>query len=83
MVFKWRANAPKWQQIADELKARIVAGKYPPDTALPSQHEIVEEFGVATGTAQKVLRRMNEQGWSYGVKGVGTFVAPDHPEQDQ
>ncbi|MET8862281.1 winged helix-turn-helix domain-containing protein [Nonomuraea sp. NPDC004580] len=80
-MIDWKPNAPKWQQIADVLKGRIEAGEFEPDTALPSQHAIVTEFGVAAGTAQKVLRRLREQGWAYSVTGVGTFVAP--PERRQ
>jgi DNA-binding GntR family transcriptional regulator len=75
-MIEWKPNAAKWAQIADLLKARIEDGTYPPDTALPSQHAIVTEFDVAPGTAQKVLRRLREQGWAYSVQGVGTFVAP-------
>lgn len=73
-VIEWRANAPKWVQVADVIKARIADGTYPPDTQVPSQHEMVQEFGIAPNTAQKVLNRLREEGVVYSVKGVGTFV---------
>jgi len=80
-VIEWKPNAPKWEQVADELKRRIAAGTYPPDTQLPSQHQLVEEFDIAPNTAQKVLTRLREQGVAYSVRGVGTFVAvPKEPE---
>lgn len=75
MVIEWRPNAPKWVQVADVLKGRIADGTYPPDTQLPSQHQLVEEFGIAPNTAQKVLTRLREEGVAYSVRGVGTFVA--------
>jgi GntR family transcriptional regulator len=75
-VIEWRANAPKWAQVAEVLKARIKDGTYPADTQLPSQHELVQEFGIAPNTAQKVLTRLREQDIAYSVKGVGTFVKP-------
>ncbi|MGW6498528.1 GntR family transcriptional regulator [Nonomuraea angiospora] len=74
-MIEWRPNAPKWAQVADVLKERIADGAYPPDTQLPSQHQLVEEFDIAPNTAQKVLTRLREQGFAYSVRGVGTFVA--------
>lgn len=73
---EWRPNAPKWVQVADVIKQRIADGVYPPDTQLPSQHELVREFGIAPNTAAKVLARLREQGVAYTVRGLGTFVAP-------
>lgn len=72
---EWRANAAKWQQVAEILIDRITSGTLQPDDQLPSQHELVQEFEIAPNTAQKVLRRLREAGWAYSVKGVGTFVA--------
>jgi len=77
VMIEWRANAPKWQQVADILIAGISDGTYPPDSQLPSQHELAAEYGIALNTAQKIMRRLREQGWAYSVKGVGTFVAPE------
>jgi DNA-binding GntR family transcriptional regulator len=80
-MIEWRANAPKWVQVADVLKARIADGTYPPDTQLPSQHQLVEEFGIAPNTAQKVLTRLRQEGTAYSVRGVGTFVRSDEAPQ--
>ncbi|MER7361986.1 GntR family transcriptional regulator [Nonomuraea wenchangensis] len=80
-MIEWRANAPKWAQVAEVLKQRISDGTYPPDTQLPSQHQLVEEFGIAPNTAQKVLTRLREQGIAYAVRGVGTFVARQEERQ--
>ncbi|MEV0382472.1 winged helix-turn-helix domain-containing protein [Nonomuraea sp. NPDC050643] len=74
-MIEWRPNAPKWAQVAEVLKERIANGTYPPDTQLPSQHQLVAEFDVAPNTAQKVITRLQEQGYAYAVRGVGTFVA--------
>jgi DNA-binding GntR family transcriptional regulator len=81
-MIEWRPNAPKWAQVAEVLKQRIADGVYPPDTQLPSQHALVEEFGIAPNTAQKVLTRLREQGFAYSVRGVGTFVASKPPSLD-
>ncbi|SEN89901.1 GntR family transcriptional regulator [Nonomuraea pusilla] len=75
-MIEWRLNAPRWVQIAEVLKARIADGTYPVDSPLPSEHQLVQEFGVARGTARKVLVRLREEGVAYSVRGLGTFVAP-------
>ena len=82
-MIEWRANAPKWAQVADVIKGRITDGTYAPDSQLPSQHALVEEFGIAPNTAQKVLTRLREQGWAYSVRGVGTFVVAVPPSGRQ
>lgn len=76
VMIEFRDNAPKWVQIADVIKQRIADGTYPVNSRLPSQHELVVEFDVVPGTAQKVLTKLREQGYAYSVRGVGTFVAP-------
>lgn len=75
-MIEWRLNTPRWVQIAEVLKARIADGTYPVDSPLPSEHQLVQEFGVARGTARKVLIRLREEGVAYAVRGLGTFVAP-------
>lgn len=82
VMIEFRPNAPKWRQIADLLKARIADGTYPVDTPLPSEHELVQEFGVARGTARKVLTKLKEEGVAYSERGLGTFVAAPKESTD-
>ena len=71
---EWRANQPRWVQIAAVIKQRIEQGVYVVDEQVPSEHQIVQEFGVARGTARKVLVRLREEGVVYAVRGLGNFV---------
>ncbi len=80
-MIEWRANRPKWEQIADVIRERIADGTYPPDSPVPSEHKIVQEFGVDRGTARKVLDHLRETGVTYAVRGLGSFVA-GKPDQD-
>lgn len=73
-MIEFRPNAPKWRQIADVLKQRIKDGAYPVDTPLPSEHDLVQEFDVARGTARKVLTKLKEEEIAYSERGLGTFV---------
>lgn len=75
VAIEWRANQPRWVQIAAIIKQRINQGVYAVDEQVPSEHQIVQEFGVARGTARKVLVRLREEGVVYAVRGLGNFVA--------
>lgn len=79
-VINWRLDQPKWVQIAAELRARIAAGAYKRGNPLPSERQLVEEFGVARATVRKALARLIEEGAIYSVFGIGNFVGP--PPQD-
>ncbi|MEV4751021.1 GntR family transcriptional regulator [Streptosporangium amethystogenes subsp. fukuiense] len=74
MTIAWRANQPKWVQIANVIKDRIRNGTYAVDEPVASEHLIVQEFGVSRPTARKVLVRLREEGVVYAVRGLGTFA---------
>lgn len=42
---------------------------------MPSVVEMLEEFGIATSTGQKVHRALREEGLIYTEPGMGSFVA--------
>ncbi|MGI5139428.1 MULTISPECIES: GntR family transcriptional regulator [unclassified Streptomyces] len=75
-MIEWEPDAPRWRQIADVLRARIEDGTYPPRTRVPSLVQLTAEFGVASVTAQKALRALREQGFTYTEQGLGSFVSP-------
>ena len=52
---EWREGVPRWVQIADELERRIQEGEYPPGSHVPSVLKLMDEFQVASATAQKAL----------------------------
>lgn len=62
-------------QIAADLRAKIEAGEYPPDVALPSIVKLAEQYGVATGTIQRALKILKNQGVVESVPAYGTFPA--------
>lgn len=75
VIEEWAEDRPKWEQIADVIRARIADGTYPPGTRVPSVQQLVTDTGVAVDTAQKVLARLREEGAIYTVRGLGSFVA--------
>jgi GntR family transcriptional regulator len=66
--------APLYTQLADTLRERIVSGAYATHVAIPSQAEIVEEFGVSPITVRRAIRELTFEGLLYARQGVGVFV---------
>lgn len=79
-MIEFEPDAPRWRQIAEVVQARIKDGTYPPRSRVPSLVQIVAEFGVASATAQKALRSLREDGWTYTELGLGSFVAAREDE---
>ena len=68
------ARRMTYEQIADDLAARIRSGEYPPHTKLPSNRELSDLYSVSMGTVAKVQTVLRERGLTYGVPGAGVFV---------
>lgn len=65
---------PKYAQVVAEIKARIERGDYPPGTLLPSEHQLVSDFGVSRPTIVKALAALRQEGWIDTQQGKGSFV---------
>jgi GntR family transcriptional regulator len=59
------------------IRGRIEDGTYAPGARVPSVVELLEEFGIATGTGQKVHRQLRADGLTVTVPGMGSFVRKD------
>lgn len=65
--------------ITAELRGRIRSGDPAPGQRLPSTRAIAREWGVAIGTASRVLAALRAEGLVRVVPGVGTVVADVAP----
>ena len=65
---------PKYAQVVAEIKRRIERGDYPPGSLLPSEHQLVDEFGVSRPTIVKALSSLRQDGWIDTQQGKGSFV---------
>ena len=68
------APVPPYRQIADILRRRITAGKYQPDTRIPTESDLVDEFEVARTTARRAVSVLREEGLIYTVPNRGSYV---------
>lgn len=64
----------RYGALAAAMRARIVAGEWPPGSAIPSEQTLAAEHGVALGTMRRALDLLAEQGLVERIHGRGTFV---------
>ncbi|MGW8433563.1 GntR family transcriptional regulator [Nocardiopsis sp. NPDC055879] len=70
----WKEGLSRWVQITDELERRIEAGEYEPGDRVPSVLSIMQEFQVASATAQKSLVGLRDRGLIKTYPGMGSYV---------
>jgi GntR family transcriptional regulator len=69
------APVPPYRQVAGILRRRIASGKYKPDTRIPTESELVDEFEVARTTARRAVAVLRDEGLIYTVPNRGSYVA--------
>ncbi|WP_344535898.1 GntR family transcriptional regulator [Streptomyces albiaxialis] len=72
---------PVWLQLAAVLIARIERGDYPVRRSIPSETQLMDEFGIARGTARKSIRLLADRGYVQTVTGRGSYVMERHTEE--
>lgn len=65
---------PKYAQIVNAIQRRISDGTYPPGALLPSETQLVREFGVSRPTVVRALQMLRSTGWIDREHGRGSFV---------
>jgi DNA-binding GntR family transcriptional regulator len=65
---------PVYRRIADELRARIDSGELPPGAQVPTQQELVEQYGVARMTVRQALKVLENDGLVVSRRPQGLFV---------
>lgn len=69
-----------YAQVKDFIARRIQDGTWRAGDRLPSENELVAQFGMSRMTVNRALRELVEQGRIVRVAGVGSFVAEDKPQ---
>ncbi|MBI5719417.1 MAG: histidine utilization repressor [Burkholderiales bacterium] len=70
--------AAPYVRVKQHLKGGLAAGRWPPGALMPSEAELVAEFGVSRMTVNRALRELQAEGLVSRTQGVGTFAAPLH-----
>lgn len=66
------------EQVANDLEKDIRSGVIAPDSRLPSELELAEQYGVARGTARDAVGLLRDRGLVVTRWGRGTFSSPDN-----
>ena len=69
------SNDPIYLQLAAIMRERIFSKRWTAGSKIPSEHELMEVFGVARGTVRKALKSLVDDGLLVQVSGSGTYVA--------
>jgi len=73
-IMSFDYTPPKYAQVVAEIQRRIETGDYLPGTLLPSEHQLVTDFGVSRPTIVKALSALRQDGWIETQQGKGSFV---------
>lgn len=73
---------PLYLRIREVLRSRIFDGTYLTHVRLPSESEIMAEFGVSRITVRQALRDLHNENLIFSVQGKGSFVAKPKVVQD-
>ncbi len=72
----------KYRQIADDLRARIESGEYPPGAQLPTKAELMEEYSASLATVDHAIDVLRGWGLVETRQGVGTFARRPPPVEE-
>lgn len=65
--------APKYIQVKQEILSWIHSSKLEPQSQLPSEHEMSEQFAVSRQTVRQALGELVQEGWLFRMQGKGTL----------
>ena len=69
------APAPLYEKVKQAISKNIAAGIWRAHDRIPSEAELVAQFGFSRMTVNRALRELTDEGLLVRLQGVGTFVA--------
>jgi len=69
-------KAPRYVQLADELRARILQARGEPGAPFPTEAELCRTYDVSRFTVREALRRLEQEGLIARKRGSGTVLQP-------
>ncbi|RSM37561.1 GntR family transcriptional regulator [Amycolatopsis balhimycina DSM 5908] len=71
-----KSGVPAFRQVAADLREKIVTGEFAPGAKLPSEHDLVEMYGVSRPTVREAVDVLRGEGLVTAEHGRGVFVRP-------
>jgi DNA-binding GntR family transcriptional regulator len=76
-------GVPKYQQLAELIRSRILDGTYLIGEQLPSEVSLMEETSYSRDTVRAAVKLLRESRWVTVTHGLGTFVNPPEMRQGE
>ena len=73
--FEKTRDAMLYEQVSDYVREKVYSKEWGADRRIPSEHELMDMFGLARGTVQKGIRVLVDEGLLVQQRGRGVFVA--------
>jgi len=83
IVLDYRDPRPIYEQIVQKLADLILAGVLEEDEQLPSVRSLAMELSINPNTIQRAYAELDRQGYTYSVKGKGSFVSGSEPLREK
>lgn len=80
IIIKNSSELPIYEQIKEQIKTQILAGKITEDEQLPSIRQLARDLKISVITTTRVYNDLTNEGFIVSVAGKGYFVAPRNNE---
>lgn len=71
-----RVRKPRYQELAEDLRAGILRGDYPNPAHFPTESVLCARYGVSRFTVREALRSLQTEGLIQRRRGSGTVIQP-------
>ena len=75
-------KSPLYIQLREVIRGKIEDGEYAPGTAIPSENQLAETYGLNRLSVRSALSALEYEGLLKSVQGKGVFVIGPKPQRD-
>ena len=75
-------KSPLYIQLREVIRSKIEDGEYAPGTAIPSENQLAELYGLNRLSVRSALSALEYEGLLKSVQGKGVFVVGPKPQRD-
>lgn len=75
-------RSPLYIQLREVIRGKIETGEYPPGTAIPSENQLAETYGLNRLSVRSALEALENEGLLKSVQGKGVFVRGVKTQRD-
>ncbi|MGV8146734.1 MAG: GntR family transcriptional regulator [Alkaliphilus sp.] len=73
------SHIPLYAQLKDIIIKKIKSDLFKVKSQIPTEKELMEEYRVGRATVRKAISMLENEGYIYKKRGIGTFVARKQP----